>query len=85
MTRQTDFWNPKPYDFEAIVADVDLSKLTPAHVYRASAHVRNRIIHATVWNSIEANHDKCDMLYFNLVGRSGRADVWDNRRKASAQ
>lgn len=90
MTKQTDFWKPKPFDFEAIVAGVDIAKLDRSHVYRAAAHVSGGIKdvpikYANVWDGIQNNHDNEDYLHFMKAGIGRSLDAWDNRRKGSAQ
>lgn len=90
MTRQTDFWKPKPYDFEAIVAGVDISVLRWTHVYRAAAHVSGKINTVEIkcvglWNSIQNAHDNEDYLHFMRAGLGRSLDTWDNRRKGAKQ
>lgn len=90
MTRQTDFWKPAPFDFEAIVAGVDIAGLSQAHTNRASAHVSGKINtveikYVGLWNSIQNHHDNYDYLHFMRAGIGRSLDLWDNRRKGAKQ
>lgn len=85
MKEQTDFWKPKPYDFEAIVAGVDAGKLAMDYGKRAGAHVNPGVMAQSEWDLLERHHDIYDRSYFSRAGLDQAADVWDNRRKVSAQ
>lgn len=78
----------EPFDFEAIVAGVDIAKLSQTLVHRSAAHVTGGIKdipikYASVWDGIQNNYDNEDYLHFMRAGIGRSLDSWDNRRKAS--
>lgn len=85
MSAQQDFWKPKPYDFEALVAGVDLNKLSIAYINRAGAHVKTIIGRQKIWDNLERFYDVYDREHFRGTGISPETDVWDNRRKVAAK
>lgn len=85
MSVQQDFWKPKPYDFEALVAGVDLNKLSISYINRAGAHVQTIIGKQAIWNNLERFYDVYDRAHFESTSISPGNDVWDNRRKVAAK
>lgn len=85
MTRQTDFWKPAPFDFEAVVAEVDVDGLAEPHRRRAQKHGAMETRWRTEWNAMEPHHDTYDRSHFDQTSLSAAFDLWDNRRKGSAQ
>lgn len=83
--KQSDFWKPAPYDFEAIVAAVDASSLAVAHRRRAAKHGHHASPWKTEWDCMEPHHDSYDRAHFNQTGLSTAFDLWDNRRKGGTQ
>jgi hypothetical protein len=85
MTGQSDFWKPAPFDFEAVVAEVDVSNLHPAHRRRAERHGRMATRWKTEWECMEPHHDRYDRSHFDKTSLSTAFDLWDNRRKGATQ
>jgi hypothetical protein len=85
MTSQQDFWKPAPYDFEAIVAEVEVSSLVEPYRRRARKHVVADTQWRTEWNAMEPHHDTYDRAHFNKTSLSTAFDLWDNRRRGSKQ
>jgi hypothetical protein len=83
MISQADFWKPQPYDFEAIVACVNVETLIEPHRRRAGKHGFTDTKWRTEWNAMEPHHDKYDRSHFDQTGISTALDVWDNRRKVA--
>jgi hypothetical protein len=83
--RQSDFWQPAPFDFEAVVSRVDMSGLAVAHRRRAAKHAYTESPWKTEWNMMEPHHDKYDRVHFDRTGLSVAFDLWDNRRKGGTQ
>lgn len=79
MNAQKDFWY---YDFEAVVAGVDLSKLPIRYTNRAGSHVKTIIGVRDLWSNLERHYDLYDREHFESTSISPVNDVWDNRRKA---
>lgn len=85
MTAQQDFWKPKPYDFEALVAGVDLNKLSAVHVNLAKEHAKTDLRYPETWVNLGHFHDLQDKQHFECTSISPEKDVWDNRRKVGAK
>lgn len=85
MTRQADFWKPKPYDFEEIVAGVNIERLTIAYVKGAGAHAYNAMIGSqALWSVMESYYDLYDRAHFESTDVAPETDVWDNRKKRAS-
>lgn len=85
MTAQKDFWKPVPYDFEAVVAGVDVDGLAEPHRRRAQKHGAMETRWKTEWDAMEPHHDTYDRAHFSKTELATAFDLWDNRRKAIKQ
>lgn len=70
----------EPFDFEELVAGIDLDLLTGAYRSRAACHVRTRL-GGRAWANLERYHDMYDNSHFEAAGLPAARDEWDNRRK----
>jgi hypothetical protein len=85
MTTQKDFWKPAPYDFGALVAEVDVDSLAVAYRRRAAKHAHHKSTWKTEWDAMEPHHDTYDRAHFNRTTLSTAFDLWDNRKKGGPQ
>ena len=85
MSSQADFWKPKPYDFEGLVAGVNIEQLAPAYISRAKAHAETIIRWPAAWDNLERFHDLYDKANFEHTSIAPETDIWDNRRKVAAK
>jgi hypothetical protein len=86
MKEQKDFWKPAPFDFEAVVARVDVDNLAGAYRHRAKKHGDSeKPLWKTEWVVMEQYHDTYDRAHFSRTELSTAFDLWDNRRKGAKQ
>jgi hypothetical protein len=83
--KQKDFWKPAPYDFEAIVKQVDVSSLAGAYSRRAAKHAHTDSKWRTEWDAMEPHYEVYDRAHFNKTSLATAFDVWDNRKKSAEQ